>query len=123
MTLQQLNRDQLLELKQRILADDYANNGEEPSYEELANADELVSDAVVYLLYGDTNFSPDDFSSSAGEEYFRLELGERTGSRADRASDLRDIADELEEGNYSGIVSYGTTWGIESVGDYESGLF
>ena len=113
MWVEDLNRDQLIELKQHMLTERYDERGESPSWGELAEADDLISDSEVYAEYSGTVFSEDDFSSSAGEEYFRLELGDCTGSRTDIASDLRDIADEIEDGNFGGLASYGTSWGIE----------
>lgn len=83
MTVYELNRDQLVELKQHyletlsdegclneVLYDDAEadEDSEGVSYEELANADELVPDDVVFSNYEDIDFSEDDFSCSADGE-------------------------------------------------------
>lgn len=58
MTVQELNRDQLIQLKQAMLAE----QSDSVSYGELANADSLVRDADVILTYFGVDFSEDDFS-------------------------------------------------------------
>ena len=65
MTVYDLNRDQLQELKQRYYAE---QTGEDLSYDEIYRIDELVSDEEVYDEYGGTDFVPDDFFSSTGED-------------------------------------------------------
>lgn len=62
MRLDDLTAEQKLELKQQILTDRNEHLGEGTSYGELANADGLVDDEVLEAEYGDTEFSPDDFS-------------------------------------------------------------
>lgn len=59
-----LSRDQLYELKQSFLLDRMVENGDWPSYGELANADETISDEAVFAAYEGTVFSPDDFCCS-----------------------------------------------------------
>lgn len=109
MTVYDLNRDQLQELKVHY----YQGAGEDLSYDELANIDNLVSDEEVYSYYRNYSFSPDDFASSAGEEFFSLEIGVCAGSRCDIADDLRQIADLVESGAFSGLANCGTSWSIE----------
>lgn len=65
MTFEELNEDQRLELKQHILTERNDKRGEGTSYEELANADDLVSDEDLKDWYGDVEFSNDDFACSA----------------------------------------------------------
>ena len=65
MTFEELNEDQRLELKQRILTERNEQRGEGTSYGELANADDLVSDEDLKDWYGDVEFSNDDFACSA----------------------------------------------------------
>ena len=65
MTVYDLNRDQLIELKQRYLADEA---GRDLSYGELADADSLVTDEEVYNYYAGTEFVVDDFFSGEDEE-------------------------------------------------------
>lgn len=58
MTFDELNRDQITQLKQAILCE----RQEAASWGELANADEIISDEEAREEYGDTIFSEDDFS-------------------------------------------------------------
>jgi hypothetical protein len=109
MTVYELNRDQLQELKVRY----YQGAGEDLSYDEIVNIDNLVSDREVYSYYRNFSFSPDDFASSAGEEFFVLEIGDCTGSRYEIADNLRQIANLIEDGAFSGLSNYGTSWSIE----------
>ena len=60
-----LNRDQLQELKQRYYAD---KTGEDLSYEELAFIDDYVTDSEVYEEYAGTSFTNDDFFCSAVQD-------------------------------------------------------
>ena len=62
MKLKDLNDDQRLQLKQRILTDRMDAKGESPSYGELADADTLVTDEELEAEFSDTEFVPDDFS-------------------------------------------------------------
>ena len=58
MTVRDLNRDQLKELKANHLMDTWVS----VSWEELACADEIISDEEIYKEYSIYNFSEDDFS-------------------------------------------------------------
>lgn len=62
MTVHELSRDQLIELKQHMLCEQGS-----PSYGELADADELISDEKVFEEYCDTDFVEDDFFCTAGQ--------------------------------------------------------
>ena len=62
MKLKDLNDDQRLQLKQRILTDRMDAKDESPSYGELADADTLVTDEELEEAYGGTEFVADDFS-------------------------------------------------------------
>lgn len=64
MKVTELNRDQLIELKQTLLTDRNNAQGEGTSYGELAEADSLISDEEVYEGYADIDFSEDDFACS-----------------------------------------------------------
>ena len=57
-----LSRDQLVELKQNMLVQ--RDTGEGVSWSELADADSLISDEEVFEEFEGTSFSPDDFSCS-----------------------------------------------------------
>ena len=115
MTVYDLNRDQLEELKQNYMMEAYNERGEIPSFGELADADNIYSDDFIRKVYAGRYFVPDDFSSSEGQEYFRLELGDCIGSRENIASDLEDIAEKIRDGYYSGLANYGTSWGVEII--------
>ena len=62
MSLEELTRDQITSLKQYMLIEQ-ADRGERdaPSYGELADADEIVSDSAVREEYAGTEFVPEDF--------------------------------------------------------------
>lgn len=69
MNVTELNRDQLIELKQSYL-EVLNESGEHEeivgvSYYELANADEIVPDDVIFDNYSGVVFCDDDFSCSA----------------------------------------------------------
>ena len=68
MTVKQLNRDMLIELKQNYLSEKIYNEGERCiSYGELADVDEIVSDDTIYKEYEGYDFGVDDFFCSAGQ--------------------------------------------------------
>lgn len=64
--VRELSRDQLSELKQSFLFDRMVENGDWPSYGELADAGDAISDEAVFAAYEGTVFSPDDFCCSVG---------------------------------------------------------
>ena len=69
MKVHELTRDQLVELKQRYLCDWYDSypfdhNG--PSYQELADADTIIPDDLVFDYFDGFDFVPDDFACTAG---------------------------------------------------------
>ena len=57
MKVTELTREQLAELKRNYLIE--TRDG--VSWGELADADELVPDALVFEVYAGTDFVPDDF--------------------------------------------------------------
>ena len=63
MTVQELTRDELIELKQKYYID-YRDDS--PSYGELADVDTLVTDEEVYEEYADVDFVKDDFFCNLG---------------------------------------------------------
>lgn len=69
MTFDELNDEQKLELKQRILTERNEQRGEGTSYGELASADDLVSDEDAKDWAEGVDFSPDDFTCSAGKVF------------------------------------------------------
>lgn len=68
MKVTELNREQLIQLKQDYLCEIAdKRNGETPSYYELANADETVTDAEIFDYYAGIHFVPEDFSPEYDE--------------------------------------------------------
>lgn len=62
MTVCELTRDQILQLKQNYLTEHLLEvEDRTPSYGELAAADNIVPDAIIFDQYDATDFSPDDF--------------------------------------------------------------
>ena len=57
MSIKELTREQLIELKQRY----YTERNENVSYGELADIDNLVSDNEIFEEYGDITFVAEDF--------------------------------------------------------------
>jgi hypothetical protein len=72
MTYDELNDDQKLELKQRILMERNERRGEGTSYGELADADDLVSDEDARDWQG-MEFSEDDFTCSCHGRTVKVE--------------------------------------------------
>lgn len=69
MTYDELNEDQRLELKQRILTERNEQKGEGTSYGELVDADDLVSDEDAKDWAEGMEFSEDDFVCSAAPTF------------------------------------------------------
>lgn len=74
MTIKDLSKDQLHELKERYLmkladegtfAEVMGVDYDAPSYRDLANTDEIVPDDVIKREYGDICFVADDFFCTA----------------------------------------------------------
>ena len=68
MTVYDLSRDQLIELKQGYLEEyleNWADDDEPIGYGDLANADELIPDETIFEAYEGTIFTEDDFFCSA----------------------------------------------------------
>lgn len=61
MYISELNREQLIELKQSYLIQQNEETGEGTSYDELARADSIISDKVIQEVYSGINFTEDDF--------------------------------------------------------------
>ena len=63
MNVNELNRSQLIELKQSYLC----SKNDSVSWWDLINADHLVSDKLIYKLHKDTEFVEDDFFGNNDE--------------------------------------------------------
>jgi len=61
MNVNDLSRDQKIELKQVMLESVF---GRQPSWGDLADADDIVSDRLLDEEFGDTEFCDDDFFCS-----------------------------------------------------------
>ena len=72
MTYDELNEDQRIELKQRILMERNGRRDDGTSYGELANADNLVSDEDARDWAAGMEFSEDDFTCSATPKVERI---------------------------------------------------
>lgn len=67
MTVMELNRNQLTELKQRMVDDEISETeGRSASYGELANA-ESIPDEKVFERYDGIKFAEEDFFCTAGK--------------------------------------------------------
>ena len=64
MSVKDLTREQLIELKQRY----YTERNENVSYGELADIDNLVSDNEVFEEYEHITFVEEDFFCTSGKE-------------------------------------------------------
>lgn len=62
MTINELNREQLTQVKQKYYTDKQAEKGAGVSWGELAQIDELVTDAEIIAEFSGVNFVPDDFT-------------------------------------------------------------
>ena len=115
MTVHELNRDQLIELKQAYWIDEH--DGEQPDYYTLANIDEIVSDKEVQDAYCYDTFVNDDFACTAGEpeeeKIYSFGLGDLTGTDVEIADELREIARAIENDYSHGMTGRGTSWYIE----------
>jgi len=73
LTVSELSRMQLFELKQNYLNNHLLEvEDRSASYNELANADEIVDDEIIFENYSSVLFSDDDFSASAASVYYQL---------------------------------------------------
>ena len=115
MTVYDLNRDQLIEVKQRYYIE---NIDDAPDYYTLANIDEIVSDATIYDAYAGTDFVTDDFFSTAGEDGNMLSGSVEVDplNKETVISELRYIANKIESGIFQGTTKSGTVWDFDIVG-------
>lgn len=61
MSVKELSREQLTELKQNLLCERMYAYGDEPAYAELAFVDDLISDEEIFAEYSGVHFVPGDF--------------------------------------------------------------
>lgn len=67
MNVKELNREQLIELKQHYLCFDKYGEEYQASWGELANVDEDISDEEIFDYYDYVTFCNDDFFCTAGQ--------------------------------------------------------
>ena len=72
MTVYQLNREQLTELKQHH----YSKNHTNVSYDEMLSINTLVTDTEIYQEYEGTLFTKDDFFCNSNHEERKEEENE-----------------------------------------------
>lgn len=65
MKITELNREQLIQVKQNYYTQKQAEAGEGVSYLELASIDELATDAEIFEEFAAVDFTPDDFTGGA----------------------------------------------------------
>lgn len=68
MTVRELNREQIIQLKQAYLCEEFDERGLTPSWGELAEVDTTISDEVLFERYEDYDFVEEDFISSIKED-------------------------------------------------------
>jgi hypothetical protein len=68
MTVQELDRDQLIELKQMYLTEKGEEVGDGTSWSEYADADDIISDKEIFERYEGYTFTNDDFFCTVGRE-------------------------------------------------------
>lgn len=134
MNVTELTREQLEELKQQYLieladagefADVMGTDYDEPSYDDLMCADDLISDADIYRIYGGVEFVADDFSTSFGKQEFKVDIVlSQPFVRTVFAKDAREakaiaMRERFEQGwleEYSPAGALTVTWrGVEKV--------
>lgn len=79
MTLSTISQEQFVELKENYLFDYLLEvEGREPRLDEIAHADEMVSNDVIFDQYGSTTFTDDDFTSRPETEYDGCDRNDRS---------------------------------------------
>jgi hypothetical protein len=68
MNVYELNRDQLIELKQIYLTEKGEEVGDGTSWSEYADVDDIISDKEIFERYDGYTFSNDDFFCTAGKD-------------------------------------------------------
>jgi len=61
MDVRHLNRNEIVELKERYLIDLMDRKGETPSYGELDAVDDLIDDETIFEVFSGVNFVEEDF--------------------------------------------------------------
>lgn len=88
-----LTRDQLVELKGNSLDERMDGSA---SWGEIADADEIISDAEIFEAYAGYEFGNDDFSCTAGISEDLFDADERTVLRSVRQCADRITLEDIE---------------------------
>lgn len=112
MTYDELDEEQRIELKQRILMERSDQRGEGTSYGELANADNLVSDEDARDWAAGMEFSEDDFTCRATLKVERipqwavcyLVYSDDSGLTLDDKNTVDDYVERLRETEHLRLV-------------------
>ncbi len=117
MTYDELSDEQKIQVKEWIVEKRNENRGEGTSYEELANADDLVSDEDAREWSEGTDFVPEDFESSKeaprrGDNCMSV-MENVARIAADNMGDLVDMLSE-EMDSHDIIYTYIIPWAEEA---------
>lgn len=96
MDVHELSRDQLTELKGNYICEKNEERGEGTSWGEIADADEIISDAEIFEAYAGYEFGNDDFSCTAGISEDLFDADERTVLRSVRQCADRITLEDIE---------------------------
>lgn len=97
MTVKELNRDELTELKQRYYSEKHNN----VSYSELVSINELVTDNEIFRKYENTEFTLEDFFCSSNDEERKEEVIFESNLKyyKDILEDTKDYIDTYSKGD------------------------
>ena len=62
MSIYELNKNQIIQLKQQYICEQNELSGQCTYWSDMANADSIVPDSVIYSYYGGIRFSKEDFT-------------------------------------------------------------
>ena len=93
MEVTELSRDQLTELKGNYLDERMDGSA---SWGEIADADEIISDAEIFEAYAGYEFGNDDFGCTAGISEDLFDADERTVLRSVRQCADRITLEDIE---------------------------
>lgn len=63
MSVYELNREQLIQLKQNYIMEQNEADGKSTYWSDLADADDIVTDEEIFGAYGGYAFTEDDFAA------------------------------------------------------------
>ena len=101
MTVFDLNREQLTELKQGYWIN---THDEEPDYYTLANIDDFVSDDEVYDEYAGVEFTLDDFDGDYSEAHAPVRIVIDVYERRNIELALGEVMESIEAGDKRALL-------------------